>query len=140
MTKCSICKESKENKFFVKRNNRVSGIQPYCKDCHNKKSRKKYNSIAMRNYDLKKSYGIDLEYYECLLKKQNNRCKICKIHISEMKSNTKANFCVDHCHKTKIIRGLLCDSCNRGIGLLKDDYNVLLSAYNYLKETQEIKN
>jgi hypothetical protein len=137
MVECNICKELKEIDLFVKRNNRISGIQPYCKDCHNKKTRKKYSSTAMRNYDLKRSYGIDLDYYNSLLKQQNNCCKICKTHISEIKSKTKSNFCVDHCHKTKAIRGLLCDSCNRGIGLLKDDYNVLLSAYNYLKETQQ---
>jgi hypothetical protein len=136
MKKCNTCSEIKDINLFVKRNNRESGFQPYCKSCHNKKTRKNYSSISMKNYDLKKKYGIDINDYEALFIKQNGCCKICKVHISDANMKRKRNFCVDHCHKTNTIRGLLCDRCNRGIGLLKDDYKILFSAYEYLKETQ----
>lgn len=136
MKECNICKEIKSFDLFVKRKNRKSGIQPYCKECHNKKMRLKYSSETMRNYDLNKKYGINLDDYELFINKQNGCCKICNIHVSQINKKHKKYLCVDHCHKTKLIRGLLCDKCNRGIGLLQDNHEILLSAYNYLKNWQ----
>jgi protein-arginine kinase activator protein McsA len=58
-------------------------------------------------------------------------------------SDGKCNICnkkekklhVDHCHKTKKVRGLLCGSCNKGLGLFKDDKESLLEAAEYLKRS-----
>jgi hypothetical protein len=133
MKKCSICEIEKEINSFVKRKNRKSGYQPYCKDCHNKKARKNYSSTRMREYDLNKNYNITISDYDKLLKEQNSCCAICFIHIDSVNKKHKKNFCVDHCHDTGKIRGLLCDSCNRGIGLLKDNPIIINNAYNYLK-------
>jgi hypothetical protein len=47
--------------------------------------------------------------------------------------NDRKQFPVDHDHKTGKIRGILCDSCNRGIGIFKDDVNKLNEAIQYLK-------
>ena len=132
MKKCNICSVEKELTEFVKRSNRKNGIQPYCKKCHNKKSRSSYKAEYMKDYDLKKNYGIGLDEFNELSKKQNDCCAICKIHVSEISTKRKKTLCVDHCHETLFIRGLLCDSCNRGIGLLKDSKEVLKSAYDYL--------
>lgn len=44
---------------------------------------------------------------------------------------------VDHCHETGLIRGLLCSRCNSGIGLLRDDPELLKTAYNYLVHFQK---
>lgn len=133
MKECNICKETKHFNDFVKRSNRASGRQPYCKACHNKKMRDNYSSDVMKDYDLKRAYGITLEDYENMFTKQKGCCKICNTHISKINKGKKKNLCVDHCHDTKRIRGLLCDSCNRGIGLLKDDVNVVKSALQYLE-------
>ena len=133
MKECNICKVVKPLDDFVKRSNRTSGRQPYCKECHNKKTRDKYCSNKMKDYDLKKQYGITLEDYEELFKQQKGCCKICDRHISELNQKHKKNLCVDHCHKTGKIRGLLCDKCNRGLGLFCDDKSLLLKAINYLK-------
>ena len=134
MKECTICKEEKCLEDFVKRNNRKSGSQPYCKKCHNFKIRTTYSSIVMKNYDLKRMYGIDLNDYEEMLKEQNYCCKICKKNINTLNKGHKKALCVDHCHKTKKVRGLLCDSCNRGIGLLKEDLNILEEAIKYLSQ------
>lgn len=42
------------------------------------------------------------------------------------------NLCIDHCHRKMIVRGVLCQKCNSGIGLLKEDINILEKAINYL--------
>lgn len=62
------------------------------------------------------------------LKQQNFKCAICLINL------TKVRKCLDHNHKTKIIRGVLCDNCNKGLGHFKDESINLLRAYNYLKD------
>ena len=41
---------------------------------------------------------------------------------------------VDHCHKTGKIRGLICDSCNVGLGRFKDNIDNLKNAIKYLEK------
>lgn len=81
-----------------------------------------------RNNSLKRLYNITQEEYERLLQSQGGVCKICKTHPSKL----KLKLCVDHCHGTGRVRGLLCHNCNRAIGLLRDDLDTVLSATLYL--------
>lgn len=78
--------------------------------------------------------GIKKEHKEELLLKQNNKCAICSKRI-ELVFSTKEDDCifVDHCHETNAIRGLLCRSCNSGIGKLKDDIALLEKCIDYLE-------
>jgi hypothetical protein len=78
---------------------------------------------------LKIEYGLSWDKYKSILKKQNNRCAICKIS----QKNHKRRLNVDHCHKTKKVRGLLCIKCNRAIGLFSDSAENLLIASWYLR-------
>jgi len=82
-----------------------------------------------RNRYLLKLYGItEIEYNELFLK-QNGKCAICK---DEQHGRFKLS--VDHNHKTGKVRGLLCGQCNYAIGLLNDNKDNCLNAYEYLKE------
>lgn len=75
-------------------------------------------------------YGISLEAYGVLEQAQNYCCKICGKHKSEVRLGI---LDVDHDHKTGEIRGLLCSSCNRGIGFFLENTTNLLRAIQYLK-------
>lgn len=88
----------------------------------------KANPMAHRKGAIAK-YGLTLEDYDKLFKEQNGCCAICETHQSELKHSLS----VDHNHETNKIRGLLCNNCNRSIGLLKDDIEVLEKAIVYLK-------
>lgn len=81
------------------------------------------------------------EYYR-LIEKQNNKCAICfNNETKQRKDGTLSPLCIDHCHKTGKVRGLLCNKCNRGIGFFKDNINNLKNAIDYLLNFQdEVKN
>lgn len=53
--------------------------------------------------------------------------------FKEFTKGSRVSWSIDHCHKTGKVRGLLCKTCNTGIGHLKDDPNILRSAINYLE-------
>jgi hypothetical protein len=73
--------------------------------------------------------------YSEMLVKQEYKCGICRKPETILSTNGKVkNLAVDHCHKTNIVRGLLCERCNRAIGLLRDNYKNCLSASMYLRK------
>lgn len=81
--------------------------------------------------------GCSREHYEALLKAQQGKCAICGAangHTS--KHGTDCRLAVDHDHRTGTIRGLLCNSCNRGLGRFKDSLELLRAAVRYLEERQ----
>ena len=121
---CHVCEIVKPLNAFVKSNHVNTGYHNTCKSC---------KSISDKNTKLKSNYGINLDDYNLLLLNQGNMCKICKVSFE-----ADLEPCVDHCHTTGHIRGLLCQSCNRGIGLLKDNIQVLYSAIRYLKNASPI--
>lgn len=82
-----------------------------------------------RDYALRRIYGISIEQYNTLLRKQRHRCKVCKRHESEF----RIKLSVDHDHKTGEIRGLLCTYCNRYVIGRHRDPTLLASAARYLK-------
>lgn len=127
---CSKCKVEKQETEFHKRNNRRCGLKSICKECH-KLYPKKRSHNYMRNYDLMKSYSITHDEYSSILLSQGGKCAICEIKESDLVGRKKY-LCVDHNHKTGQIRGLICDKCNRGIGLLQDSIDVLQKAIVYL--------
>ena len=82
-----------------------------------------------RRSSLLRKYGITLEDYYNLLKKQGNVCAICSTETP----TGIGTFHVDHCHKTGKIRGILCSKCNHSLGLFNEDENIIYKAYEYIK-------
>ena len=92
----------------------------------------KANKEKTKGYTLKSRYNITLKERDLMLKKQNNKCKICNTKFSKVTSN------IDHCHTTNKVRGILCTACNMGLGLFKDNTENLTNAITYLKETETL--
>lgn len=74
-------------------------------------------------------YGITNQDYSILLNNQNGVCAICGEDPGDRRLS------IDHDHQTGRIRGLLCRNCNSGIGLLKDNAQILARASHYLTKT-----
>jgi len=70
-----------------------------------------------------KQYGLTQQQYDAMLAEQKGRCAIC---------NEKADLVIDHDHEGGAVRGLLCYSCNIGLGFFKDRPVVLAAAAEYL--------
>lgn len=103
------------------------------------RKRKKRTKDEHKDYFLKWKYGIGLDAYNALLAKQDGVCKICG--NPETRKNKHTGTCrlhVDHCHETGNIRGLLCQKCNFGLGVFKDDIGLLQEAIKYLLTTKTL--
>lgn len=104
----------------------------YCIECQNTRVREQG-----RDYSLRSKYKITLAEYEKLLEKQNGVCALCGNLENAVEKYYKGikRLAVDHCHETNKIRGLLCSSCNIGIGNLKHNPELLRKAAVYCEET-----
>ena len=103
-----------------------------------RKANKEKLSSNNKKYYLKVKYGITLKEKNFILKKQNNKCKICKITIHKNKKLKNNTACIDHCHTTNKLRGILCSMCNKGLGHFKDNTEILTNAIDYLKEAETL--
>lgn len=107
----------------------------------NEVQRKRWNNLTQserRSLWLKRKYNLSYVEYEELYHLQNGKCKICSIEISiKAKDNGHETACVDHCHSTNTIRGLLCNHCNRALGLLKENPSVIENLLNYIRSFNE---
>ena len=103
--------------------------QPRLKSLNYERNSKEYK----RDRFLEKRYGINLEQYNSILKEQGNCCAICK----KSKDEFDKSLCVDHCHQTGQIRGILCLKCNKALGHFKDNIDNLKFALEYIKFYEE---
>lgn len=94
--------------------------------------------------NLWRNYKLRPDQYHALRAAQDFRCAICHIHEDEIvaahkavRANGQRTFAfplsVDHCHRTSLVRALLCPLCNRGLGLFRDDPAVLERAAAYIR-------
>jgi len=111
-------------------------LKEYNKKYHNseacKKSREKYRKTdkckeLTWGYRIKAKYGISVAEYNKLFQKQNGVCAICG-------RTNKRRLVVDHNHITGEVRGLLCDNCNKGIGLMGDSIPLFEKAIKYISK------
>ena len=51
-----------------------------------------------------------------ILSNQGYACMLCKVDMRKVESR---NVCLDHCHRTGYIRGVLCRNCNGVLGRLE---------------------
>ncbi len=89
------------------------------------------------NSHLKRKYGISIEDYQMMLEVQQYKCKICGCdgpNRDWLEKEQRAILFVDHNHTTGVVRGLLCNTCNVGLAMFKDNIEHLTSAISYLRE------
>ena len=114
-TKCGVVKELNLTNW-PPHNKKLDGYDSWCRSC-----RSSYRSETRRGHYRHMISDEDLQ------KELDNfqGCEICGKHVDIP--------VVDHCHNTDTYRGLLCASCNLGLGKFYDDPELLAKAIEYLK-------
>lgn len=154
-TNCGLDKKASPESFSVDRRN--GELQARCRKCLNAQTKEWRNKnrdaarAAVRRWEknnpeklaaksarrrgkkqpgrFTRLFGITLQRYEQMLAQQNGLCAICLVRMKPP--------CVDHCHLTNVVRGLLCRKCNTGIGQLNDSPALLRKALEYLETAKE---
>lgn len=131
---CYHCKKRKPIEKFVKDKSRRIGYVRTCRSCKKEMSTQyrienpEQAKKSAREWKRRMRYaeiGISEEGYQELFKRQGGRCAICERKV-------KTRLSVDHDHKTGRVRGLLCVTCNQGLGYFKDDASTLHRAIAYV--------
>ena len=140
---CSKCKASKpETEFYPEpRNTKRNGRESRCSQCSREKVTKyrELNAEKVKHQQRiskrKKLTNFTNEVYEATLEEQGGVCAICGTD----KPGGRGTFHADHDHSTGQTRGVLCHSCNVGLGHFLDNADLLQAALDYLNKYLEVK-
>lgn len=135
--KCPACGLVKSRDEFGLRSN-GKWLRSHCRECETQKfadwhQNNRHKAAENNRKTNLKKYGLTEREYDEILFRQNGVCVICG---NKQNHGRKKNLCVDHNHETGAVRGLLCDSCNRAIGLVKDSVEKLQKMISYLQSYQ----
>lgn len=123
MSKCTRC-----GLPFSPLPGQTGGNKYYCKDCRHEINAKWYRENGSRYFTERRldRRGVTCEWFE---EHSKGGCEICgSTHMY------KKSLCIDHDHRTNEPRGILCDNCNRLLGLAKSDPDLLRKAIEYLEK------
>ena len=112
---CPTCQQAVAHEDYIRNSALPSGFGTRCKACHNRMSKEAY---------WQRRYGLTREAVDQLRVDQGNVCAICGEADPQH---------LDHDHATGGIRRLLCQRCNHGLGLFRDDPQLLRSAADYIE-------
>lgn len=154
--RCISCGENKQQNEFYPTKLSKRGHHGRCKKCwaeydknwrlrnrevsrlyranYYKTHRAKISKLNWRS-SLKTRYGITPEAYEAMVVQQGGKCSI---RGSPPRENRR--LCVDHSHKNGVVRALLCDKCNAGLGAFRDDPGLLIKAAEFVRAFMEVTN
>lgn len=127
---------------------RVVDGETTCKRCAKTLAITEFPNLARGDYRCAVCLDSDIHYhnlkklnctpalYNEMLEAQNYKCAICdKDYSHKTCKDKKAKLAVDHSHETGEIRGLLCMTCNRGLGFLGEEN--LEKAIVYIKNANQ---
>ena len=121
---CHKCAKTKSITEFYKRSGRPCGVQSKCKQCQNSKRASYYKPHEYA----KRKFKLTEEDYNTLMEHTN--CQLCGVYMDKK--------CIDHDHKTKKIRGVLCNNCNTALGLFDDNIKIMKDAIQYLEQAKQL--
>lgn len=154
---CNKCDTTRPTSDFNA--HKVYGLQDWCRSCQKayrktahakaknaewrQRNRESINAGKRKYYhekerdtiwerNIRNKFGITAEQYYEMYDQQNGVCATChRPHAGYEK-----RLAVDHCHTTGKVRGLLCEACNRAIGMLGDNLDVVMRVHEYLRRNK----
>lgn len=125
---CTKCKLTLPVGRFGKKANDPDLYRSSCNQCLAEYRRNAYGKRSIRSL-----YGLSPEQYAAMLARQAGKCLVCGLPERGKRGQRKFSLAVDHCHATGVVRGLLCNKCNLGIGNFDDDPARLEAAAAYIR-------
>ena len=118
---CSSCKNTLDESMFHKRTYASGniGLQNNCKECQKNIRRGYWKPHEV----MRRKFKITDEEFEKMM--EPDMCPTCGRFMEKK--------CIDHCHKTEKIRGVICNNCNTALGLLDDNKETLSNLIQYLE-------
>ena len=128
MKVCTSCKKELPLNEFHKRTYGSGniGYQNKCKSCSTKIRKSYYKPHEV----MRRKFSLTEDQYNKLM--SNTNCQICDAELTKK--------CIDHCHSTNKIRGILCNNCNTALGLVGDNIQTLQSMVEYLNLDRVVAN
>jgi hypothetical protein len=129
---CTMCNQHKPLDQFPRKSDSRTGRMTFCRDCWLEKKRKTYHALTPEKKrrlllsNQLRNRGVTLADYDQMVKDQQGRCALCEREVSDLD--------IDHCHQTQRVRKLLCRSCNTGLGMFKDNIDLMEKAIAYIKQ------
>ena len=144
--RCSVCQHVKSlDTFYQRRDRGRQEWQHECKACgksrtsspeYRAQQRERYRKDPQRLKDqvLRSTHGLTQGQLNWLRDNHGDRCAICDNPETAIhQSGTLRDLAIDHDHKASTVRGMLCSRCNTGIGLFRDNPELLRQAIEYLE-------
>jgi hypothetical protein len=134
---CPTCKVAKPiTEYYL---TAAGAPRAYCKPCHKARRKADYAKAGGKDVPyavvLKREYGMTLEDYATLLRRQAHRCAVCRrAETVKYKDGQVRRLSVDHDHVTGKVRGLLCHRCNILVWAFEDNHTTLEHIKTYLDE------
>lgn len=136
---CWLCRCECGNTATIRHSTLVRGQSKSCRRCADAKagltrsthgysrneSIKKYGKLGYNRF---RYYGVTPVHFQKMLDEQHGVCAICGFEF-----NSPGEMHLDHCHLTKLFRGILCGMCNHGLGSFRDKPKLLRNAAQYLE-------
>lgn len=134
---CARCKLEKSILDFYKCKSNYSGYYSYCKECEKNQSivKREKSKSSRHRATLKYTYGITLKEIMNLKQLQDNKCNICDLDCLTLYVDHNQKCCSGKRSCTYCIRGLLCQSCNTGLGKFEDNVFYINNAIEYLTKS-----
>lgn len=126
--KCSVCGVKTKGRHAL-----------MCRPCRTKTSRENMPNVGVRQreWQLKKKYGMEPGEFDAWWNVFKGKCGICDNDLTmptKSRGQSLGTVCVDHDHATGQVRGLLCNACNKALGLFKDDPKILSNAMKWISK------
>jgi hypothetical protein len=147
---CSHCKLKKTIDEFHRSSVYKDGYRGQCIECRRIKDREYYarpvgqrrvrpiggrtgpdRKRAVRNFQLKRKFGITIDQFDEMSAAQDHKCAICLFPALRMPHKV---LHVDHCHTTGVVRGLLCNRCNTMLGHMGDNVAGAMKVLQYVSK------
>lgn len=134
--KCTKCGIMKPADAFGRRGEPQGYLKSHCLKCTREYGRNYKRKVVALGYEYERKYGITIEQYNSLVEQQSGKCAICQRVPNHTLNNglKSSKLFVDHDKNTNHVRGLLCQTCNIGIGMLEHSIDFLKAAIKYLEK------